>query len=163
MLLKIRLLTCIDLFRADKNLIGTAIITMWCNGSREGHGWTGKRTGWAGKGGGKPGKEMRRVRKGSRRGGERGSAGLGISKAASVVMPRNSDTSTWVFPPYTRLLVRRVARYPVFQGSSRISAPISRLPERSYAGDEISRISIRTFNHQSPHTVTHFMGQALSP
>ena len=34
----------------------------------------------------------------------------------------------------------RVARYPVFYGSSRISAPISRLPERSYPGDEISRI-----------------------
>ena len=46
----------------------------------------------------------------------------------------------------------RVARYPVFQGSSRISAPISRLPERSYPGDEISRISIRTC--QSPVT-TH--------
>jgi len=29
----------------------------------------------------------------------------------------------------------RVARYPVFYGSSRISAPISRLPERSYPGD----------------------------
>jgi len=46
----------------------------------------------------------------------------------------------------------RVARYPVFQGSSRISAPISRLPDRSYPGDEISRISIRTC--QSPVT-TH--------
>jgi len=34
----------------------------------------------------------------------------------------------------------RVARYPVFYGSSRISAPISRLPERSYPGDDISRI-----------------------
>ena len=46
----------------------------------------------------------------------------------------------------------RVARYPVFQGSSRIWAPISRLPERSYPGNEISRISIRTC--QSPVT-TH--------
>jgi len=46
----------------------------------------------------------------------------------------------------------RVARYHVFQASSRISAPISRLPERSYPGDEISHISIRTC--QSPVT-TH--------
>jgi len=48
--------------------------------------------------------------------------------------------------------VCRVARYPVFQGSSRISAPISRLPERSYPADEISRISLTTC--QSPVT-TH--------
>jgi len=33
----------------------------------------------------------------------------------------------------------RVARYTVFYGSSRISAHISRLPERSHPGDEISR------------------------
>ena len=46
----------------------------------------------------------------------------------------------------------RVARYPVFQGSSRISASISSLPEWSYPGDEISRISVRTC--QSPVT-TH--------
>ena len=37
-------------------------------------------------------------------------------------------------------LMPRAARYPVFYGSSRISAPISRLPERTYPGDEISRI-----------------------
>ena len=48
----------------------------------------------------------------------------------------------------TDVAASRVARYPVFQGSSRIWAPISRLPERSYPGDEISRISIRTC--QSP-------------
>jgi len=34
----------------------------------------------------------------------------------------------------------RVARYPVFYRSSRISAPISRLPERSYLAVEISHI-----------------------
>ena len=51
------------------------------------------------------------------------------------------------------LAYTRVARYPVFQGSSRISAPISHLPGRSYPGDEISRISIRTC--QSPVT-THY-------
>ena len=53
---------------------------------------------------------------------------------------------------HIRTVWTRVARYPVFQGSSHISAPISRLPERSYPGDEISRISIR--NCQSPVT-TH--------
>jgi len=57
-----------------------------------------------------------------------------------------------IFVTFVGGAVNRVARYPVFQGSSRISAPISRLPERSYPGDEISRISITTC--QSPVT-TH--------
>jgi len=57
----------------------------------------------------------------------------------------------------------RVARYPVFYRSSRISAPICRLPERSYPGDEISCISIRTWHHL-PVTSHHTpMGLAWSP
>jgi len=35
---------------------------------------------------------------------------------------------------------RRVARSPVFYGRSRISAPVSRLPEGNRPGDRISRI-----------------------
>jgi len=73
------------------------------------------------------------------------------SNIANFPKYRPTEKNTTITINATVMLLR-VARYPVFQGSSCISAPISRLLERSYPGDEISRISIRTC--QSPVT-TH--------
>ena len=81
-----------------------------------------------------------------------------ISSSCSTVLNLFDDlqlqnVNEYVHVPKQVLIiyvVTRVARHPVFYGSSRISAQISRLPGRSYTGDEISRISVRTC--QSPVT-----------
>ena len=65
---------------------------------------------------------------------------------------RESLLSTWNFfwGKCTEKILRErredtesgVAKYPLFYGSSRMSSPISRLPERSHLGDKISHISL---------------------